>query len=379
LNRSGAYVIQPGGYKAFMPSPLPPKPLIRLSGDLQNLLSKADMALARLDGLGYVLPNPDLFITMYVRKEALLSSQIEGTQASLEDVFDVESGGRPENLNDVEEVINHVKALNYGMKRLKTFPVSLRLMREIHGILMQGARGGHKGPGEFRRSQNWIGPAGCTLKDATFVPPPPQEAKKAMGELERYLHRASRLPILVDCALVHYQFETVHPFLDGNGRLGRLMITFHLYWRGVLNRPLLYLSYFFKKNRQEYYDRLEMVRARGDYEQWVEFFLRGVLETAESAADATKKILELQTAHRNLLWEKKMSSPLAVGLLEKLFYTPYLSIREVAHAFSVSFQAASTLVSQFESAGILREITGRKRDKRYIYVEYLNILSEGTK
>lgn len=371
--------MQPGGYKAFMPSSLPPKPPIRLSRDLQGLLSKADMALARLDGLGHVLPNPDLFIAMYVRKEALLSSQIEGTQASLEDVFDVESGGAPENLNDVEEVINYVKALNYGMERLKTFPMSLRLMRDIHGILVQGARGGRKGPGEFRRSQNWIGPTGCALKDATFIPPPPHEAKRAMGELERYLHRASELPILVECALIHYQFETVHPFLDGNGRLGRLMITFHLYWRSVLNRPLLYLSYFFKKNRQEYYDRLEMVRARGDYEQWVGFFLRGVLEAAEAAVDAAKKILELQTAHRNLLWEKKMSSPLAVGLLEKLFYTPYFSVRDAARAFSVSFQAASTLVSQFERAGILREITGRKRDKRYVYSEYLNILSEGTK
>lgn len=379
MNRSGTYVNQPSGYKAFIPKPLPPKPPVALEGDLQNLLSKADMSLARLDGIGHVLPNVNLLIAMYVRKEALISSQIEGTQASLEDLFEFESGEKPKNINDVAEVVNYIKALNYGIERLDNFPMSLRLIKEIHSVLMKGARGGEKMPGEFKKSQNWIGPAGVTLNDAGFVPPPPHEAEEAMGELEKYMHKKEKLPILVDCALIHYQFETIHPFLDGNGRLGRLLITYYLYWKGALTRPLLYLSYFFKKRRQEYYDRLSLVRENGDYEQWVSFFLKGVIEISDSAIDTSKRILELQTNHRNLLWQKKISSTLAVGILEKLFYVPYVSVNDVAKDFSISFQAASTLVAQFERAGILKEITGRKRDKRYIYADYLNILSEGTK
>nr|MDA8155166.1 Fic family protein [Actinomycetota bacterium] len=341
---------------------------------------QADMTLARLDGIGHILPNINLFIAMYVRKEALLSSQIEGTQASLEDIFEFEKGEMPANINDVEEVVNYIKALNYGIERLGGFPMSLRLIREIHSVLMKGVRGGNKTPGEFRSTQNWLGPAGSTLNDATFVPPPPHEAEKAMGDLKKYIHRShDNLPVLVDCALIHYQFETIHPFLDGNGRLGRLLITFYLYWKGVLNKPLLYLSFFFKKNRQEYYDRLNMVRDSGDYEQWISFFLRGVIETSGSAIETSKKILELQTAHRDLLWKRKISSPLAVGILEKLFYAPYVSVKDISGEFHISFQAASTLVSQFEKASILKEITGRKRDKRYIYNDYLKILSEGTK
>jgi len=206
------------------------------------------MNLARLDGMGYILPNVDLFISMYVRKEALLSSQIEGTQASLEDLFEYESGEKPDNINDVSGVFNYVKALYYGIERLGSFPMSIRVLKEIHAALLEGSRGGEKTPGELKKSQNWIGPAGCMLKDATYVPPPPHETEKAMGELEIYMHQAHSLPMLLDCVLMHYQFETIHPFLDGNGRLGRLLITFYL----VLHRPLLHLSCFFKRNRQEY-------------------------------------------------------------------------------------------------------------------------------
>lgn len=379
MNRSGAYIKQTAGYRAFIPTPLPPNPAIKLEGKQQKLLSQADMALARLDGLGHVLPSADLFITMYVRKEALLSSQIEGTQASLEDLFEFERGEKAKNINDVAEVVNYIKALNYGMQRLDSFPMSLRLIKEIHHILLEGVRGGSKTPGAFRKSQNWIGPPGCTLNDATFVPPPHHEADRVMSDLEKYLHKAGHLPILIDCALIHYQFETLHPFLDGNGRLGRLLISFYLYWKGVLHKPLLYLSFFFKKFRQEYYDRLNMVRENGDYEQWIAFFLKGVAETAESAVETAKNILELQNSHRNLLWQKKISSPLAVGILEKLFYTPYVAVNDLAKEFRISFQAASSLVSQLEDAGILSEITGRKRDKRYVYKEYLAILAEGTK
>ena len=379
MNRSGAYRQQPTGYKAFFPAQLPPDPPVKIEGELQNLLSNADMSMARLDGLGHILPNAGLFIAMYVKKEALLSSQIEGTQASLEDLFEFESGKQPENINDVAEVVNYVKALNYGMERLREFPMSLRLIKEIHEVLMEGVRGGEKTPGEFKKTQNWIGPPGCTLKDARFVPPPPHEAEAAMGALELYLHQPPQLPALVDCALIHYLFETIHPFLDGNGRLGRLLITFYLHWRGVMEKPLLYLSYYFRRYRQEYYDRLNMVRDNGDFEQWIAFFLKGVVVTADSAVDAAKQIMELQSRHRNLLWQKKISSPLAVGILEKLFYTPYVSVNDIARDFSVSYQAASTLISQLENIGILKEITGRKRDKRYIYADYLQILEEGTK
>lgn len=379
MNRSGAYRQQPTGYKAFLPSLLPPNPPIKIEGELQNLLSNADMSLARLDGLGHILPNASLFIAMYVKKEALLSSQIEGTQASLEDLFEFESGKQPENINDVAEVVNYVKALNFGMERLVEFPMSLRLIKEIHAVLMEGVRGGEKTPGEFRKTQNWIGPPGCTLNDARFVPPPPHEAETAMGSLESYLHHPLQLPVLVDCALIHYLFETIHPFLDGNGRLGRLLITFYLHWKGVMEKPLLYLSYYFRKYRQEYYDRLNMVRDNGDFEQWIAFFLKGVVVTADSAVDAAKQIMELQSLHRNMLWQKKISSPLAVGILEKLFYTPYVSVNDIARDFSISYQAASTLISQLEGVEILKEITGRKRDKRYIYADYLLILEEGTK
>jgi Fic family protein len=379
MQRSGAYIKQPTGYRAFIPAPLPPKPALRMEGELQNLLSRADMALARLDGLAEILPNVDLFIAMYVKKEAVLSSQIEGTQTSLDDFLAYESGDRLENLNDVTEVVNYVKAINYGIERLQSLPMSLRLIKEIHAILLESVRGSERSPGEFKQSQNWIGPPGCILNEASFVPPPPHEARTAMGDLEHYFHAKTKLPVLIDCALIHYQFETIHPFLDGNGRMGRLLTTFFLYWKEVMHRPLLYLSYYFKKNRQEYYDRLNMVRNTGNYEQWVDFFLKGVVDIANSAMDTARRILELQSRHRRLLWEKKISSPIAVGILEQLFFTPVVSIGQTAERFDISYQAASTIVSQLEKAGILRETTGRKRDKRFVYNDYLDILTEGTK
>jgi len=379
MQRSGTYVKQPTGYRAFIPAPLPPKPAVGIEGELQNLLSRADMALARLDGVAQILPNVDLFIAMYVKKEALLSSQIEGTQASLDDLLAYESGDKLENLNDVKEVVNYVKAMNYGIDRLQTLPMSLRLIKEIHAILLEGVRGSERLPGEFKRSQNWIGPPGCTLNEASFIPPPPHEAIEAMGALEHYFHGRPTLPVLIDCALIHYQFETIHPFLDGNGRMGRLLITFFLYWQEVMHKPLLYLSYYFKRSRQEYYDRLNMVRDTGNYEQWVDYFLKGVVDIAGSAMATARQILELQSNHRRLLWEKKISSPIAVGILEQLFYTPAVSVGQLAGRFGISYQAASTIVLQLEKAGILRETTGRKRDKRFVYSDYLNILSEGTK
>ncbi len=382
MSRSGRYVSQLQGYKAFIPSSLPPKPPLKVDKKLQKKLEQSKNLLARLDGMSDVMPNIDLFIAMYVKKEALLSSQIEGTQASLENVLEFEQGtisSSASNIDDIGEVVNYIKALNQGIKKLKKLPMSLRLVKELHAILLKGVRGKEKTPGEFKKTQNWIGPANCTLKDAIFVPPPPEEALKALGNLEVYIHKDTTYDDLINCALIHYQFETIHPFLDGNGRLGRLLITFYFIWKGVLQKPLLYLSYYFKKHRQEYYDRLNFTRNKGDYEQWVDFFLTGVIETAQSAIENTKKIVHLHDKHEKLLWKNKISSPLAVILLEKIFYHPIFSIGMIQKKLGVSFQSAVTLVQQFEDIGIIKEVTGKKRGKRYVYTQYLKILSEGTK
>jgi Fic family protein len=378
MNRSGNFVTQPGGFKAFVPAPLPPHPAIKLDADLQKLLSDAVSQLERLDAMAYALPNIDLFITMYVKKEALLSAQIEGTQASLEDIFEFEKGSKLENINDVVEVVNYVKALHYGIDRLDSLPMSLKLIKELHAILLKGMHGAEKTPGEFKRTQNWIGTPGCTLKTASYVPPSPAEALKAMGDLEIYMHKKSTLPELINCALIHYQFEIIHPFLDGNGRLGRLLITFYLYWKGSLKKPLLYLSYYLKKNRQEYYDRLTLARNKGDYEQWITFFLTGVVQTCQDATASIKQILQLRETHQALLWQKKISSPLATQLLEKLYYMPVMSVGDVQKMFKISHQSASNLIDQFEQIGLLKEVTGKKRGRRFVYAQYLAILSEGT-
>ncbi len=377
--RSGHYILQPTGYKAFFPSSLPPDPPIGMDHFLNQLLSDANIALGRLDTMGFLLPNVDHIIAMYVRKEALLSSQIEGTQASLEDIFEYESHAPVHNIEDVQEVVNYIQALNHGLKRIEEFPMSIRLIKEIHQLLLANSRGKEKTPGEFRKSQNWIGPGGSTLKNASFVPPPPLEAVDAMGELELFLHRENELPVLIACALIHYQFETIHPFLDGNGRLGRLLITFFLCWKKVMNRPLLYLSYFFKMHRQEYYDRLNLVREQGDFEQWIAFFLKGVIWTSDSALQTIKIVLAISEKHKKLLIQKKVPSPLAIPLLELLFIKPILSVKEVSDHFQVSYPTAQTLVNQLESLEILKEITGKKRARRYSYWEYLDTLSEGTK
>lgn len=265
--RAGVYVRQPHGYRAFIPKPLPPNPPVKVSGSLQTLLSQADYALGRLDGAILTLPNPDLFVFMYVRKEAVLSSQIEGTQSSLQNLLAAEARlFDPDTPGDVNEVINYVRAMNYGLERLATLPVSVRLIKEIHAELMRGVRGGQLTPGELRTSQNWIGPAGCTLSEATFVPPPPHEVPQALADLERFLHTQDDMPALIRVGLAHAQFETIHPFLDGNGRIGRLLITFLLTEKGPLAKPVLYLSHYFKRRRVEYYERLQAVRDLGDWE-----------------------------------------------------------------------------------------------------------------
>ena len=369
--RAGKYITQQAGYKAFIPTPLPPDPPIAWDEELQNLLSKADMALGRLDGIATILPNPDLFVAMYVRKEAVLSSQIEGTRATLLDIFDYETTG--EMAKDVDEVVNYVRAMNRGLERLRTLPLSLRLIREIHEELLKGVRGEHRTPGEFRTSQNWIGPPGSTINNALFIPPPPHEMSAAMGDLERFIHKGDNLPALVKNALIHAQFETIHPFLDGNGRVGRLLIAFILTHDDILKRPLLYLSYYFRRNRQEYYDRLNNIRNKGDWEGWLKFFLTGVYEVSKQAAETAQKIIALQERDRARVFH----SPNGLKLVDHLFLNPLVTIHEIRRLTGISHATAARLTKQLIELRILDEITGYARNQKFLYKEYFNILKEG--
>jgi len=377
-NRAGIYIKQPKGYRAFIPEPLPPRPPIILKGQLQVLLSQADRALGRLDGSITTLPNPDLFVMMYVRKEAVLSSQIEGTQSSLQNLLEAEakifSSAIP---RDVDEVINYVKAMNHGLQRLKEIPVSIRLFREIHAILLENVRGRHATPGELRRSQNWIGPAGCTLSEAIFVPPPPDVVLDALSQLEKFLHKRDNLPILIKIGLAHAQFETIHPFLDGNGRLGRLLITFLLTERGILHKPVLYLSHYFKRYRQEYYDHLQNIRDNGDWETWLSFFLKGVMEVSREATETAKKIILLREKHRLAITER-LGRAAGNGhkVLERLFKHPILSVKEIQKITGTTYAAANNLVNRFVELGILTEATGYSRNRRFLYKPYIDLFRD---
>lgn len=373
--RSGRYVRQATGYRAFIPAPLPPDPPIALEGDLLHWLSRADRALGRLDGSIQTLPHPDLFVAMYVRKEAVLSSQIEGTQSSLQDLLAAEARMlSPDRPDDVDEVVNYVGAMNHGLSRLHELPVSIRLIREIHERLLTGVRGQHLTPGEPRVSQNWVGPGNCTLAEATFVPPPPHEVNRLLGDLELFLHSETPLPLLVRIGLAHAQFETIHPFLDGNGRVGRLLITFLLCEKDVLLKPVLYLSHFFKQHRQEYYERLQAVRDQGDWEQWLIFFLRGVYEVSQQATETARRILLLREEHRQLVTDR-LGRAAGNGhrLLEQLFRQPIVSVTEIQTLIETTYPAANNLVQQFEAHGVLREMTGQRRNRRFIYQPYIDL------
>ena len=375
--RAGDYVRQPGGFKAFLPAPLPPAPPLRIEGNLQQGLSRADHALGRLDGSIQALPDPDLFVFMYVRKEAVLSSQIEGTQSSLQDLLNAEAEIMdPDRPVDVREVINHVNALNYGLERLSTLPVSVRLMREIHEKLLDGVRGSHLTPGELRHSQNWIGPAGGGISDAVFVPPPPEDVPNALGRLESFLHAPSDIPLLLAIGLAHAQFETIHPFLDGNGRLGRLLVTFLLCEKEVLRKPVLYLSHFFRSNRQEYYDRLQAIRDEGAWEEWLCFFVRGVSEVSLEAFETIRKIVELRESHRRVITESLgRVSGNGLRVLESLYTHPVISVEAVRKITGTTYPASNNLVSKLVERGILIETTGRRRHRRYRYDAYVELFS----
>ncbi|MGF1603620.1 MAG: Fic family protein [Thermosynechococcaceae cyanobacterium] len=367
---------QSSGYQAFIPNPLPPE--IEIDQEMLYLLSQADRALGRLDGAADALPNPDLFVFMYVRKEAVLSSQIEGTQASLIDVLKFESQAvTSDHPQDVAEVVNYIAAVNYGLERLQELPISLRLIREIHHQLMRDVRGSERNPGEFRRTQNWIGPSGCTFADATYVPPPPEAMHESLHNFECFLHDPQPMPILLKVGLAHAQFETIHPFLDGNGRTGRLLITFLLCEQEILKYPLLYLSYYFKKYRSEYYDVLQAVRDQGDWERWLKFFLKGLFEVAQEASATARQIIDMKESHRQLVIARLgRRSGNAIALLEALYFRPIFTVEQVAELTKVSYTNTNTLVKDLCKIGLLREITGQKRNRAFEYSPYLDVFKE---
>jgi Fic family protein len=364
------------GYEAFIPKPLPPNPPLALEMGMLNLLEGAVAELGRLDGVAKVIPDPDFFVSMYVRREAVLSSQIEGTQSTLEDLLELELDSEHRNPHsDAYELANYVRAMNFGLDRVKALPLSLRLIRDIHKELLRDGRGSKAMPGEFRRTQNWIGPAGASLKQATFVPPPIPEMKEALHEFERFLHADSHYPTLIEVGLAHAQFETIHPFLDGNGRVGRLLNIFLLVHRGILRQPLLYLSYYFKLHRTEYYDRLMAVRLAGDWEGWIQFFLRGVVQTAQEATNTAEELFELRESHRSLILDNNLGQN-GLLLLSQLFERPLVNINLVSTLIESTFPTASRLVAGFEHLGLLKEITGQKRSRVFRYEPYLALFDD---
>lgn len=375
--RTGTFINQLDGtsrYKAFMPNKLPFD--INIDPELQTLLSKADIALGRLDGVADSLPKDivDFFILMYVRKEATLSSQIEGTQATFVDVLKAEARIEDaETHKDVDEILNYISAMNYGLDRLKTIPLSLKIIKEIHKTLLHGVRGEWKIPGEFRISQNWIG--GANLQTAKFIPSPHHEVMQMMSNIEKYMHDDSLVPMLIKIGLIHAQFETVHPFLDGNGRIGRLLITFYLCQQGVLKKQLLYLSDFFKENRQDYYDKLNNFRRSDDIEGWLKFFMQGIIETSGKSVETARKIRELRDSHLNKVAGMGKSSEKGVVLLNILYKTPIVRVKDVEHFTSLSNPNALLLVNKFVRMGILQELTGQKRNRVFSYKEYISMFA----
>src|SRR3984957_4583288 len=364
--------------RAFVPPPLPPDPPVDLTG-LYPQLDRANQALGRLDGLTTLLPDTRLFLYLYVRKEALLSSQIEGTKSSFSDLLLFENEAVPGvPIDDVEEVSNYVAAMQHGLRRIKSgFPLSLRLIREIHGILLRGGRGANKTPGEFRRSQNWIG--GSRPGNAAFVPPPPERLMECLDRFEHFLHdEKHKLPVLVEAGLIHVQFETIHPFLDGNGRLGRLLITLLLCAKGTLREPLLYLSLYFKAHRQHYYDLLQRVRTEGVWEEWLEFFLEGTETTARQAADAAVQILHLFEGDRKKIRTMGRKAASALAIHEYLQAHPLTKIGPAAKDLKLSIPTVTSALETLTKLRIAKESTGRRRDRLFTYPRYMHILGEGT-
>ena len=361
-------------YQSFLPSPLPPDPPILMDAGAVKLLAEATRQLAMLEGIKAHIPNMPLFISMYVRKEALLSSQIEGTQASLDDVLDP-SAAENANLN-VTDVVRYIRATDFAMARRETLPLCNRLIRETHAVLMAGGRGQDKG--EFRRSQNWIGGQGSSLRNARYIPPAPEDLPAALSNLETYINGDDPQDVLVNAALIHYQFETIHPFLDGNGRIGRLLICLYMLEKGALTAPSLYISLFLKQNRLEYYDRLSEVRNGGNYEQWINFFLRAVRDSAADAVTAVHRLSALHNANTAAIKSTGRAAKTAERLLAYLEANPIIEVRKTAAALGVSFKTASGAVMRLRDMGILAQTAGARRNRMFAYTDYLDILREGT-
>ena len=378
-NRAGIYKNNLSGdmaYKSFMPAVLPPEPPIELDKDIVDLLVKANKQLALLEGISSRIPNIHLFISMYVRKEALMSSQIEGTQATLEDVLDPyleENTNRP-----VGDVVNYIKATDFAINRLKELPLCNRLIKEAHEVLLQGVRGQNKSPGEFRHSQNWIGAAGCNLQNARYIPPSVEYMLQAMSDLEKYINGDDDLDVLIRAALIHYQFETIHPFLDGNGRIGRLLITLFLMEKKVLSTPALYISYFLKRNRIEYYDRMNEVRTKGNYEQWIKFFLEAVYESAKDAVETIDKLTSLHDNYCRKIEDLGRRAKNAMRVFEYLESNPIIEIQKTARELDIAFNTMSSIVKDLISIGVLEQTSTQSRNRTFVYKEYLEILKEGT-
>lgn len=370
----GKTIKAPGGYRAFVPAPLPPR--LDWTGDLVRALSDADRAVGNLAGEGRRLPNPHLLMRPFIKREAVLSSRIEGTQATLGELLAAEAGSAVERSpDDLREVANYVVALEYGVRRLNELPLSLRLIRELHGQLMEGARGGRARPGHFRRSQNWIGPPGCTVQNASYVPPPVPEMNECLGALEAFLD-TREVPPLAHIALAHYQFEAIHPFLDGNGRVGRLLITLFMVERRILPAPLLYLSAFFEATRQDYYEHLRAVTERGAWAPWLEYFLNGVARQAEDVLSRAQAIGDLLSAWHQTVAGTASKAPGA--LVDLLAENPYWTVKRVAERLEVAFTTAQRAVDRLAAASILTEVSGAKRDRVYCAQEMLNILDAPT-
>lgn len=379
-NRAGCFITNLSGemaYQSFRPNPLPPEPPIEMSNEMIAKLVDANRKLATLDGLSSRIPNMDLFVSMYVRKEALLSSQIEGTQCTLDDILNPFA---EENTNlNVSDVVNYIRAEEFAIDRLQTLPLCNRLIKETHAVLMEGVRGQEKNPGEFRYSQNWIGGQGSTLRNARYIPPNPEDMINAMSDLEKYMNGEDSLDPLIQAALIHYQFETTHPFLDGNGRVGRLLITLFLMEKKILSTPSLYISYFLKMNRIEYYDRMTQVRKTGDYEQWVLFFLQALSDSAEDAIQTIDRLTEIH--NRNVQKFNSMTKRQQTNAMNFLIYlekNPIIDIQKTAAALNLSYNTVAKSVALFVDNGILQQTEKSGRSKIYSYVEYLAVLRKDT-
>ncbi|MCX5867070.1 MAG: Fic family protein [Proteobacteria bacterium] len=371
---SGKTIQTRQGYWAYVPNTLPPP--IEYDGAVVQLISEAERALGELSGAGSLLPNPNILISPYVRREAVSSSRIEGTQASLSDLFFFEASGAEESTrSDVQEVQNYVRAIDYGLERLKELPLSIPLLCEIHGILFKGLKGEDDLPGEVRRRQNWIGPPGRSLYEATFVPPPVEELKPVLDALDQYLKSKPVEPLLIQCALVHYQFEVVHPFTDGNGRIGRLLVTFFLREKGLLGQPILYLSEFFDKFKDDYYQKLLGVSQKGAWPGWLEFFLRGVAHQARAALADARKIILLHAEYQTGLGRTKKIPGAAQRLIEEVFFNPVISVAGLSRKWNLPFNSVKKGVQRLVEIGILRETTGKKRDRLFVAPKLMKLLT----